>query len=146
MEPVLEKKDLLPTQPGRKPGDVYIPNLFDGKPAALDVAITCPLREIYLKSEKLPADTYADEVKWKTYGEGFIGLNMDFCPVVFDNFGSPGTEGLSVLKEIIKRGAARQLLPLSTYSAQSWQRIAICIQRANARMIIKRLEKSSDEF
>ena len=43
--PVKEKPNIFTDQ--RRPADVFVPQLFGGRPAALDVAVTCPLQKKY---------------------------------------------------------------------------------------------------
>jgi hypothetical protein len=139
LEPVKEKSHNFKDKPGCRPADVYIPQLFGGKAAALDVAVTCPLQDKYLKSDIDPADHYANTVKHATYDEGFEGLDIDFIPVVLDTFGGYGAEGLRALTEIIGRGASRLNLPASTYKSQCWQRLSLSLQKSNTRMILTRV-------
>jgi hypothetical protein len=139
LEPVKEKSHIFIDKPGHRPADVYIPQLFGGKAAALDIAVTCPLQDKYLNSELDPADHYSNSVKHAKYDEGFIGLDIDFIPVVLDTFGGFGSEALRALKEIIRRGSARLNLPMSTYKSQCWQRLSLSLQRSNIRMILTRV-------
>ena len=44
LSPVLEKKGILGSTPGRRPGDVTIPLWTEGKGLALDIAVTSPLK------------------------------------------------------------------------------------------------------
>jgi hypothetical protein len=139
LEPIKEKSHIFANKPGRRPADVYIPQLFGGRPACLDIAVTCPLQEKYSKLEMDPADHYSITVKHSTYDEGFIGIDMDFIPVVMDTFGGHGAEGLRALTEIIRRGATRLNLPQSIYKSQCWQRLSSSLQKSNARMILTRI-------
>ena len=139
LEPVKEKSHILSKNPGCQPADVYIPQLFGGKAAALDIAVTCPLQDKYIKLESDPADHYANTVKHVTYDEGFLGLDIDFIPVVMDTFGGYGAEGLRALTEIIRRGASRLNLPPSIYKSQCWQRLSLSLQKSNTRMILTRV-------
>jgi hypothetical protein len=137
LEPVKEKPNIFTDQ--RRPADVFIPQLFGGRPAALDVAITCPLQKKYSNIEQDPADHYADTVKHSLYDSSFEGLQIDFIPVVLDAFGGFGKEGLKALEEIIKRGASRLNIPPSIYKPQCWQRLSVSLQRSNTRMILSRI-------
>src|SRR5207245_1830470 len=95
--PIKEKKNIMPTQPSRRPGDVYVPQLFDGKPAALDVAVTCPVQDKYVGGTKVAVEDYALTVKHEKYDKGFEGTNIDFLPIVVDTFGRWGKEALLAL-------------------------------------------------
>ena len=98
--PILEKSGLLGDAPGRRPGDVFIPN-WNNASLAIDIAITCPLQDKF-KNQPHPAESYAKDVKHTDYDKGFIGTNIVFCAAVVDSFGSWSEEGLSVLSEIIR--------------------------------------------
>ena len=139
LEPVKEKSHIFKDKPGCRPADVFIPQLFGGKAAALDIAVTCPLQDKYIHSDLDPADHYANTVKHATYDEGFQGLNIDFIPVVLDTFGGYGAEGLRALTEIIHRPSSHLNLPASTYKTQCWQRLSMSLQRSNTRMILTRV-------
>jgi len=139
LAPVKELSGLDPLRPQRRPADVFIPNFQGGRDAALDIAVTCPLQPKFAAIVDDPADHYADTVKHRLYDPGFKGLPVDFIPVVFDGFGGVCAEGLSCLLEIMSRGAARALVPRQVYISQCWQRISVCLQRCNARMVASRL-------
>ena len=140
LEPIKEKANILNNNPRRRPADVYIPQLFGGKAAALDIAVTCPLQDKYINLEIDPADHYADTVKHATYDEGFKGVDIDFIPVVMDTFGGYGAEGLRAITEIIRRGASRLNLPPSIYKTQCWQRLSLSLQKSNSRMVLTRVD------
>ena len=59
LRPELEKPDLLPPAPDsldanlRRPADVYLPNWRNGRPAALDLAITSPHRHDLIQTAPL---------------------------------------------------------------------------------------------
>jgi len=123
---------------GQRPADVFLPSLFGGKPAALDIAVTCPLQSLY-KDVSCPADHYAINKKHKKYDKGFEGTDIEFIPVVVDAFGHWGTEATDAIKTILTRGADRLSLSRSTYITQGWQRLGVSLQRANSKMVLDRL-------
>ena len=56
---LLEKANLIGEAPGQRPGDVFFPNMYNGEDCAADIAVTCPLRDVYarLADGMSPADT-----------------------------------------------------------------------------------------
>jgi len=139
LNPIKEKPNILPSQPNRRPGDVFIPTLFDGKAAALDVAVTCPVQPKYSKGTKIGVEDYAANVKHKSYDDGFLGTDIDFLPVLVDTFGRWGSEALLVLGEIASRGAKRLCISPSFYVPQSWQRLSVVLHRCISRMVLSRI-------
>jgi len=139
LNPVKEKSGNLPSQPNRRPGDVYIPQFIDGKPAALDIAVTCPVQSKYASGRCVAAEDYALNVKHRSYDPGFVGTGEDFLPVVVDTFGLWGSEALLTINELITRGCRRLEIPFGVYGPQTWQKLSISLQRSNARMILSRL-------
>ncbi len=49
MNPQLEKSGILGDVAGlrQRPADVFLPNVFDGRPCAVDFAVTDPLQKKY---------------------------------------------------------------------------------------------------
>lgn len=134
LAPQLEKAGILGDQPGRRPGDVFIPN-WNNQGLAIDIAVTCPLQDRF-KNSTHPAESYAQNVKHADYDNGFLGTNISFCAAVVDTFGYWSDEGLTILSEIISRGAKRLITDHSRYIATAWQQISCTLQRHNAGMII----------
>jgi hypothetical protein len=136
LAPVLEKSGILGDAPGRRPGDVFIPN-WNSSGLAIDIAVTCPLQDKY-KNHPHPAESYAQDVKHADYDNGFLNTNITFCAAVVDSFGFWSDEGVSILDEIIHRGAKRLITEPSRYIATAWQQLACTLQIHNAGMIISR--------
>jgi hypothetical protein len=136
LAPILEKSGILGDAPGRRPGDVFIPN-WNNSSLAIDIAITCPLKDKY-KNHPHPAECYAQEVKHADYDKGFMNTNIVFCAAVVDSFGFWSEEGLSVITEIINRGAKRLITDPPRYIATAWQQLACTLQIHNSGMIISR--------
>jgi len=141
LAPQKEKAHIFGDQPGRRPGDVFIPCFRNGAPLAIDVAVTDPLLPQYLEVLS-PAESYAENIKHKKYDSGFFGTGIDFCAAVVDSFGWWCSEGLEVLGEIARRGADRSLVERSCYISLCWQRLSVALQICNARMVGSRLGHS----
>jgi len=65
LNPIREKKGLLGDQPGLRPADVFLPDLW-GYPVAVAFAVTCQLQQRY-KNTTEPAESYAITQKHKKY-------------------------------------------------------------------------------
>ena len=85
------------------------------------------------------AEDYAENVKHKSYDPGYADIDEDFLPIVVDTYGLWGSEALLTINELITRGCRRLEIPFEVYGPQTWQKLSICLQRNNARMIISRL-------
>ena len=77
LSPVMEKKGILgdSDKPGRRPGDVTIPNWKHG--LAIDVAVTCPFN-ISNISRSSPCEHYAESKKHARYDADFKGTQFHF--------------------------------------------------------------------
>jgi len=138
LAPQKEKGNLLGDDyAGMRPADVYIPSLFGCKPAALDLAVTCPLQNKHI-DHPCPADIYALK-KHAKYDAGFEGSDVQFFPMVTDTFGHWGEEGTSVLKDILQKGADRLSVPRASYITEGWQRLGACLQRSIAKMMLDKV-------
>ena len=91
---------------GQRPADVWITNLYNNAPTAIDFAITCPSQPKYNNSENA-ANSYATDVKHKKYDQGFIGTGINFCAAVVDTYGQWSDEGLILITDVINRAAKR---------------------------------------
>ena len=56
------------------------------KGCAADIAVTCPLRDVYarLADGMSPADHYSAAEKHSKYDEGFVGFGVTFCSCAWD--------------------------------------------------------------
>ncbi len=129
LSPTLEKSGILGDLPGLRPADVYLPTFLNGYPAAMDVAVIDPLQDKYVSGRVRAVEDYAMNVKHHKYDEGFLGSKITFVPCVVDIFNGWCEEGQDLLTDIIRRGADRLSLPRSMYIIQSWQRLAMSVQR-----------------
>ena len=72
MSPVLEKANLIGEAPGQRPGDVFFPYMYNGEGCAADIAVTCPLRDVYarLADGMSPANHYVVAEKQASWALG----------------------------------------------------------------------------
>jgi len=133
LNPVKEKGDILGDEPGKRPGDVYLPS-FNGNSWALDIAVTGAVYGTY-PYDRDCANTYAKNIKLKKYAEGFAGASTKFVPVVFDSFGGVSTEGGRMIEDIVRECAGRKPeVPKSIL----WRKILHSLHFHNSRMFLRR--------
>ena len=131
---MLEKQGILGSAPGRRPGDVTIPNWTGGKGLAIDVAVTSPFAAQHLKKES-PCEYYAESYKHAKYQKDFVGTEYLFAAVVWETTGAINAEGEDVLKQIMKFAAQRQGREVSSFCGRQWALFSCCLQRSVAKMI-----------
>src|ERR1700679_1762591 len=90
LAPIREKAGLLGDVPGQRPADIFIPNMFNNTPCAIDVAVTSTNAEIY-----------ARDIKHKKYDDGFKGTGIEFIAAVVDTFGQWSEEGHTILNSYL---------------------------------------------
>ena len=145
---------LLPSRPGtlsnalRRPADIYLPSWNDGRPAALDLAITAPQRQDIvaeaaisgLAAARAYSDTKRSHLNTALECEA-AGVN--FIPLVAETTGAWSTEALTVLKALARAAAQRQGLDTAGVTHLLLQRTSIAIRRANARTHLSRLARAT---
>ena len=98
-----------------------------------------------LQPGQRPADTYAalEKLHDRKYDAGFVGSDTHFVALVVETLGGwpRASEALATLSEIIRRGARRHApLNQANYRWSCWARLSCTLQRANARMVLRRIE------
>ena len=137
LSPVLEKKGILGSTSGRRPGDVTLPLWTGGSALAVDVAVTSPFSTSGLKSER-PADSYADHCKHRKYDKSFVGSNHLFCALVLETTGGVSEEGSRFLKMVFRFASRRQDVEHSVYAGRAWARLSCNLQSSVAQSILAR--------
>jgi hypothetical protein len=140
LSPVMEKKGILgdSDKPGRRPGDVTIPNWKQGRGLAIDVAVTCPFN-INNISRSSPCEHYAESKKHALYDADFKGTQFLFSALVFESTGGINTEGRDVLRQLFRFAAKREGIQLSVYCGRAWARLACNLQFSVSQAILNRV-------
>ena len=102
LSPNSEQKSLLPDNNSR-PGDIFLPALNNGLPAALDVTVTSPLHSslIINASEKSGfALSAAEDRKYEQYAQNCSEFGIQFIPLAFETFGGFSETVRKTLKRI----------------------------------------------
>ena len=119
---------------------------------AYDVAITDPTQDTYLSQASVTArscaESYASNVKIANYSDA---LDSDdsllFTPLICESYGAWNSAAFSFFNELSSWLAARN--PCSSFSAtrsRLFQKVSSIIQRANARMILARIQSFNFRF
>jgi hypothetical protein len=134
LSPVLEKKGILGSAPGRRPGDVTIPQWSGQRALALDIAVTSPLNDTNVDSRN-PCEEYANNRKHRKYDKDFKDSDHDFGTIVWETLGAVNEEGESYLRQIMRFASTRQGCEHSSYCGRMWARLSCCLQREVAKEI-----------
>ena len=138
LSPVLEKQGILGSAPGRRPGDVSVPNWCDGKGLAIDIAVTSPFAAQNL-GKASPCDNYAETYKHAKYQKDFKDSEYFFAAVVWESTGAINAEGEDVLRQIMRFASKRQGREHSSFCGRQWALLSCCLQRSVAKMLLLRI-------
>ena len=97
-----EKEKMVLPQSSERPADIYIDLYKHGNPAVLDVAVTSPLQDKYIREASMD-QYYAinDYTKYKVNKwNGYQVANMNYIPFIVDIIGGIGIEGRNLLYEL----------------------------------------------
>ena len=149
LHPALERPGLLqpsPEQPDaqrRRPADVFLPSWEGGRPAALDLAITCPQRQDLraLAAQRSGAAAKAYEQTKREYlgtaaqceAQGF-----SFVPFVGETSGGWGPSAICTLKAFARASAVRTGVESGVIKTQQLQALGSAVRRSHARAVLRR--------
>ena len=150
LRPEIEKPDLLPPSPDdldpnrRRPADVYLPNWRDGRPAALDLAITSPHRHDMRDSAPMAPGMAATEYeKTKRSHLNTAALceqqGFAFVPVVGEPSGGWGPSAMCVFKSLARAAALRTGSSEGIALRGILQRLCTSVRKARARALLRRI-------
>ena len=111
----------------RRPGDILIPGWRDGKPLAVDFAITA--------TADLDAADRIAQTKNRAYRGLCLESGRDFTPVVGDAFGAVRADGAVFLGRLCKRLAEKKEKGWPTTQTMFWQTVSTCLVRRAAGAI-----------
>ena len=144
LSPDLEKKGILGSAPGRRPGDVPIRNWYEGKGLAIDIAVTSPFSAQHLAApNQSPCEHYAEQYKHNKYDKDFVGSEYLFSAIVWETTGAVNAEGEEVLRQIMRFASKRLGREHSSFCGRQWALLSCCLQRWIAKMILLRTSDSN---
>ena len=143
LSPELEKKGILGSAPGRRPGDVTIPGWNQGRALALDIAVTSPLSDTNVRLSD-PCESYAHNHKHKKYDKDFKDSETHlFGAIVWETLGAVNSEGEDYLRQIMRFAAMHLGYEHSSFCGRIWARLSCCLQREVAKQICFRTDGQS---
>ena len=138
-----ELSGLLPSDPRRRPADVFVHTCPGLGPLALDFAVTCPLRDdmCHDASRRVLAaamDYEAAKLSDRDTGQRCAAQGFKLVPMVAETLGGWGPEAQHVFKQLAKASADSLGIEESVATNQLYEALGIKLQRANARAILSR--------
>ena len=135
---------------GRRPADVYVPRWYLGGPAALDFAVTSGLRADYVG--RSASDGGAATRAYEDHKRSYLGTaahcqeeGLIFLPMIMEaHGGSWGLEARKAWAQIAKAAAQVSGDEAAVIAERHLQRLAIILQRENARAILRRSAGTSE--
>ena len=135
----MEKKGILGNTTGRRPGDVTFQRWAEGKALVIDVAVTSPLADTYVRLEE-PCEWYAATQKHGKYDASFKDTQFTFSAMVFETLGAINTEGEEVLRQLFRFAAKRLGREFTSYCGRAWARVSCNLQRSVSQAILNRID------
>lgn len=125
-----------------RPADVWVPVWEAGKPLAMDFAVTHCLQQSYSTiADFAPAGScaaaYARSHKHGSYAV-CARQGVQFAPMVAEVYGAWDPAALPVLYRIASLYALHQGVSESQARKSLFQRLSVCLQRQNVRMVLAR--------
>jgi hypothetical protein len=125
----------------RRPGDIYLPSFSLGKAAAVDVSVVYPLQVSllsYAAETPLAAAAHRESQKKEKYIQDCMAQGIQFYPVALETFGAIGPDSLVFLRKLANIWGAARSYKKSQATVFLFQRLAVALQRGNARMVLAR--------
>ena len=145
-----DEPGLLPDDPRRRPGDLFFPTFPGGVPAALDFAVTSPLKmegQGGAATTTLHAAMQYEEHKLadRDTAARCRRLGLQLKPMVVETLGGWGPEAQKVLWVVAKAQAAASGQLMSLALNHLYQGLAVKLQRANAGAMLARASAVSSQ-
>ena len=134
---------MLPSDPRRRPGDIFISNWPSGA-IAMDFAVTSPMQQSVLASAAETQLAAASEYEQRKYNDRDTAakcqrFGLKLVPMVVESFGGWGQQAQETFKGIASELAAQQGGSVGKTSDQMYQGFSIILMRANARALLTRV-------
>ena len=132
---------LLPTDPRRRPADVFVRACPGYGPVALDLAVTCPLQQSMMHDaarRPLPAamDYEAHKFDDRQTAQRCLDQGFKLVPLVAETLGGWGPEAQGFFRQLAKATADKTGVDASVATCQLYEALGIQLQRANARAML----------
>ena len=138
-----ELSGLLPSDPRRRPADVFVQACPGIGPAALDFAVTCPLQQSMVHdAARRPLAAAMDYEAHKYAGRDTAqrcsSAGFKLVPLVAETLGGWGPAAQGFFRHLAKATANRTGTDVSVATCQLYEHLGITLQRANARAVLSR--------
>ena len=147
MRPEVEKPGLFPPAPDslntnlRRPADVYLPSWQNGRPAALDLAITSPHRQDMRQAAPLAPGAAAQAYESTKRSHLHTAVDCEqqgfaFVPVVGEPSGGWGPSAMCVLTSLAHAAAVRSGQTEGAVLRTYLQRLCTSVRKARAMHVL----------
>ena len=111
----------------------------EGKALVIDVAVTSPLVDTYVRLED-PCNWYAATQKHGKSDASFKDTQYTFSTMVFETLGAVNDEGEEVLRQLFRFAAKRLGREFTSYCGRAWARVSCNLQRSVSQAILNRID------
>ena len=145
-----EQAELLPDDPRRRPGDIYIPQWPGGQGIAMDFAVTSPLQIALVQAaaeRPLAAARAYEERKFadRQTAQRCLNHGVRLVPMVAESTGGWGPEAQKAFKVIARSISSATGLPHGLAVAQMYESLSVKLMRAVARSTLARTSRAMAE-
>ena len=133
---------LFPDHSQSRPADILLQNWNLGRPVALDISVVSPLNPSTLAEAGATVGAVLEATesrKHQANDEKCSALGWVSTPLAVDSYGAWGKEATLFLAQVAARLAIHKSLPKSQASFDLFSNLSICLIRANARAILRRV-------
>ena len=133
---------LFPDHSQSRPADILLQNWNLGRPIALDISVVSPLNPSTLAEAGATFGAVLEATesrKHQANDEKCSALGWVSTPLAVDSYGAWGKEATLFLAQVAARLAIHKSLPKSQASFDLFSNLSICLIRANARAILRRV-------
>ena len=145
-----EQAELLPDDPRRRLGDIYIPQWPGGQGIAMDFAVTSPLQIALVQAaaeNPLAAERAYEERKFadRRTSQRCLDHGVRLVPMVVESMGGWGPEAQKAFKVIARALISSTWLPHGLAVAQMYESLSVKLMRAVARSTLARTSRAMAE-
>ncbi|KAL5486989.1 hypothetical protein EMCRGX_G019539 [Ephydatia muelleri] len=133
---------LFPDHSQSRPADILLQNWNLGRPVALDISVVSPLNPSTLAEAGATFGAVLEATesrKHQANDEKCSALGWVSTPLAVDSYGAWGKEASLFLAQVAAWLAIHKSLPKSQASFDLFSNLSICLIRANARAILRRV-------
>ena len=133
---------LFPDHSQSQPADILMKHWNHGRPIALDISVVSPLNPSTLAEAGVMVGAVLEATERRKHQANDVkclALGWVSTPLVVDSYGAWGNEASRFLAQIIARLAIHKSLPKAQISFELFSNLSICLIRANARAILRRI-------